>query len=562
MKRSLSVLTTLAAALLLTAAAPATARAGQEAPAGTRVEVPVHTSSPITGVTESEVSVYAPLPDSFGAHPAACDWLSYLRYRDTDGPSDAAEADRILVAQPGILEGAGAFDSVARNTVTAAAAQGRHIEFWALDRRSNCLEDATGRRAALAAHDPGLAVDYYYRGKSADGRTFAGYADNAQLGWLGGVGIQQTVQDEYDLLAEELPSQALRREKVLCGGHSLGGTITGFFATWDFGGHPGYEQCGGYFALDTTISTSLSSLSGMPALSTVLPDPGLGYAATQAALDAGAVPRSLRLPALINPETMNLLGIAGLYADLAPTAESTLAVDASDPDVDTTERMLFSRNLVNFLTGTPSVKDFRLTDSAALGALLDNNSEPLAFLQSATGFFSGGPVAAKDFPLPYDLTQVPALSSLQGMLGTDPKAIPSRPDGPLYGWSDYDQVSTGPFTDPSREVTDIGELARSFAEQPLDFTEEYFPTKLVTDIYQAGSPQIARHMPYSDGIAAHPVINLEAGSGLVVQNGIPAGRTVIAPGYHHLDVVTGAPVQNDGSADPISTNLAAFATGH
>ena len=562
MRRSLISLPVLAAGLLLAAVSPGMAQSSADAPTGNRVEVPVHTSSPITGVTESEVSVYLPLPSSFGPHPAACDWLSYLRYRDAGGPADSASADRILVAQPGILEGAGAFDSVARDTVTAAAKLGRHIEFWALDRRSNCLEDPTGRQAGLAAHDPALAIDYYYRGASINGRTFAGYVGNSQLGWLGKVGIGQTVQDEYDLLAEELPSQPLRKQKVLCGGHSLGGVVTGFFAEWDFGGQAGYNQCGGYFALDTTISTSLASLSGMPSLSTVLPDPGLDYAATQAALDSGAVPRSLQLPALINAETMNVLGIAGLYADLDPAGESTLATDASDPNIDTTERVLFSRDLVNFVTGTPSVKDFHLTNAAALGGLLDNNSEPLAFLQSAAGFFTGGPVVAKSFPLPYDLTQVPALSGLKGLLGTDPKAIPAEPDGPLYGWANYNQVTANDFTDPSKEVTDIAELARSFAEQPLDFTEEYFPTKLVTDIDQADAPQITQHMLYPNGIAANPVINLEGGSGLVVQNGVPAGRTVIAPGYHHLDVLTAAPVQNDGSADLISTNLAAFATGH
>ena len=560
MRRSLISLPVLAAGLLLAAVSPGMAQTSANTP--TRVEVPVHTSSPITGVTESEVSVYLPLPSSLGAHPAACDWLSYLRYRDANGPANSADADRILVAQPGILEGAGAFDSVARDTITAAAVMGKHIEFWALDRRSNCLEDPTGREAALAARDPGLAIDYYYHGASVSGRTFAGYVDNSQLGWLGRVGIGQTVQDEYDLLAEELPSQALRKQKVLCGGHSLGGVITGFFAEWDFNGNAGYNQCGGYFALDTTIATSLASLSGMPSLSTVLPDPGLDYAATQAALDAGVVPRSLQLPALINAETMNVLGIAGLYADLDPTGKSTLATDASDPNIDLTERVLFSRDLANFVTGTPSVKNFNLTNAAALGGLLDNNSEPLAFLQSAAGFFAGGPVVAKSFPLPYDLTQVPALSGLKGLLGTDPKAIPSEPDGPLYGWANYNQVTANSFTDPGKEVTDIAELARSFAEQPLDFTEEYFPTKLVTDIDQADSPQITQHMLYPNGIAANPVINLEGGSGLVVQNGIPAGRTVIAPGYHHLDVLTAAPIQNDGSADLISTNLADFATGH
>ena len=117
------------------------------APAGAeaaRTETPVASASPVAGITETVVSVRIPLPASVGSHPARCDRLSYLRYRSSEGPSKSADADRILVAQPGILEGAGAFDSVARNTVKAAAEKGEHIEFWALDRRSNCLEDNTG----------------------------------------------------------------------------------------------------------------------------------------------------------------------------------------------------------------------------------------------------------------------------------------------------------------------------------------------------------------------------------------------------------------------------------
>jgi hypothetical protein len=273
--------------------------------------------------------------------------------------------------------------------------------------------------------------------------------------------------------------------------------------------------------------------------------------------------RSLSLPTLINAETMNVLGIAGVAADVDPAGQSGLAAQVpANVNLETTLRLLFSRDLVGFVTGVPAAKDYRLTNAATLGALLDNNSEPLAFLQSGAGFFTGGPVVAKDFPVPYDLTQVPALSSLKGLLGTDPKAIPEDANGPLYGWANYDQVTANAFTDPGREVTDVAELARSLAEQPLDFTEEYFPTKLVTDIYQASAPQIAGHLLYPGGIAANPTINLLGGSGLVVGNGIPPGRTVIAPGYHHLDVLTAAPVRNGGGPDPISTNLAAFATGH
>lgn len=124
----------------------------------------------------------------------------------------------------------------------------------------------------------------------------------------------------------------------------------------------------------------------------------------------------------------------------------------------------------------------------------------------------------------------------------------------------YHDSQGQPFTAAADEVTDIHELARSFAEQPLDFTEWYFPTKLATDIYQAGEPQIADHLKYPDGITANPAINLLGSEGLVLRNGTPPnGTTVVAPHYHHLDVLTASPDQNSGRPELISENLAAFA---
>ncbi|MBK3639065.1 hypothetical protein JHN46_00060 [Streptomyces sp. MBT33] len=542
----------------LTAAAP-DAHAG-----GARTETPVGT---VAGVAESVVRVKVPLPASFGARPAACDWLSYLRYRSTDGPAASADADRVLVAQPGILEGAGAFDSVARNTVTRAAEQGEHIEFWALDRRSNCLEDHTG----VDSGDQHTAVDYYYRGKQVNGRTFAGFADNGQLGWMAGLGIRQTVRDQYDLLTTELPDQSLRKRKLLCGGHSLGGVVTGYFATADFDGDPattadaGYNQCAGYFALDTTVSTSLADLSGSLPGDTNVPDVGLGYGAVQAGLDSGVLPRSLSAPVLLNPETMTLLAIAGVGALQNPGGESDLpAYLPSNTNIEATNRFRFSKDTATFLTGSPSVKDFRLTNQAVLGALLDDNSVPLAFLQSSVGFFDGGPVTDKNFPAANGGSQQP------GLFGTRYKAIPAEPHGPLYTWRDYDRVgapddpgyrsSDGtPFTEAGEEVTDIQELARSLARQPLDFTEQYFPTKLVTDLELATSPQVRQLVVHPDGLTADPTLTVLAGDGLLAGR-FPADlHPVIADGYQHLDVLTAAPVQNDGRPEPVSTNLARFA---
>ncbi|MEO5876867.1 MAG: hypothetical protein ABIS86_00550 [Streptosporangiaceae bacterium] len=544
--------------------------------AESRTETPVVTSSPVTGVAESVVRVKVPLPASAGAHPEACDWLSYLRFRDVNGPAKSVDADRILIAQPGVLEGAGAFDSVARNTIAQAAARGGHLEFWALDRRSNCLEDQTGVLAGLAAKDSHVAVDYYYRNKKIDGRAFAGYPTNDQVKWLQNVGLEQTVRDQYDLMVSELPDAAVRREKTMCGGHSLGGIITAFFAQWDFDHDPatksdaGFNQCSGYFALDTQISTRLPGTAQEQAVPTATtPGVDLGPEFVKAGLNLGIIPRTLSAPAVINSETMNLLAIAGLSADLKPGGLSDLATYIpSSSNTDNTYRLLFSKDYGTFFKGSPSVRDFRLTNSAVLGALLDDNSEPLAFMQASVGFFSGGKIADKSFPVPGDLVRTPGFEGLAKLVGTEKKAIPDEPGGPLFGWLDYDQIDGTvarsadgtPFTTPAKEVSDVAELARSLSQHPLDFTEHFFPTKLVTDIALASSPQITKDAVHPEGIEANPTITLLAGDGILT--GAPTdgifGTVLVAPGYQHLDVLTAAAAQNDGRPEPISAALAAF----
>ncbi|KPI12926.1 hypothetical protein OK074_2422 [Actinobacteria bacterium OK074] len=616
-------------ALSVAPAAPVAATTG-----GTdRTETPVASTSPVTGVVETEVSLRIPLPASAGPHPAACDRLSYLRYRSASGPDDSADADRILVAQPGILEGAGAFDSVARDTVTAAATQGRHIEFWALDRRSNCLEDHTG----TASGDVAKAVGYYYGGERVQGRTFGGFLTSDRTGWLANVGLEQTVRDEYDLLTAELPDQQLRKRKVLCGGHSLGGVITGAFATWDFDGDPattadaGFNQCAGYFALDTTISTSLDDLNGTsgsgssgnsaagsgssvnsasgggssanwasgtssavnsasgtsssvtsPTVSEssnvltngtllpkgTVPDVGIGYDAVLAALRTGLLPRFLALPVVLNPETMNLLALGGLAARNAPDAQSELlSTVPNNLNIEATGRTLFSKDAGTFASGSPSIRDFRLTNAAVLGAFMDDNSAPLAFLQTSVGFFDspdGGRIVDKNFPVSNDIQGQPAL------FGTQLKAIPDQPDGPLYTWRDYDRVGAAddpgyrsangePFTSAGEEVSDIGELARSLSEQPLDFTEQYFPTRLVTDIELVDEPQLAGRLVHPEGLTANPTITFIAGDG-ILSGHVPQDKNpVVVPGYQHLDVLTAAPKQNGGGQEQVSVRLAEFA---
>lgn len=527
MPRSRPLLLSSLILLPLCAFSPAGAAPGRE-------ERPVASTSPITSVVESVVSLRVPLPGSAGVHPRACDRLSYLRWRHKDGPAKSQRADRVLIAQPGIFEGASAFDSVARNTVQAAARRGRHIEFWALDRRSNCLEDHTGRLAGLKSADVHTAVDYYYNRKAVNGRKFKGFRVGADVLFLQNIGLAQTLKDQYDLMRRELPDAGFRRSKTYCGGHSLGGLLTGFLATWDFDGDKattadaGFNQCAGYFALDSVVKAGAPSPVG-----------GEVQPSGMFLRDKDLLPY-LGFPALINPETMNALGLAGLAARNAPNAESDLQrVLPANFNLDTTLRLLFAKDAAAFLTRRPDPRELRLTNAAALGALLDNNSMPLSFLQTATGFFSGGPIVEKNFPLPNSLLAVPELGFLRNITGSAPKYVPEKV-GPLYGWK------------ANNEVTDIRQLARSFAEAPLDFTEWYFPTKLATDLYQSDAEAIRAHTLHPDGITRRPVLTVQGGAGISLTP--PVGNVVKAPGYHHLDVLTAAPRKNE----PVSTALVLF----
>lgn len=534
-----------------------------------RTESVYPSSSPVTSVISSVVTLAVPLPPDSLPHPAACDTLSYLRWRSADGPQSSSDADRVLVAQPGIFEGAGAFDSVARNTVSRAAALGKHIEFWALDRRSNCLEDHTGVQAALRTGSFDTATNYYFHGAEVDGRRFAGFADGEATAWLRDQGLAQTLRDEYDVLRLEFPDQAVRKKKVLCGGHSLGGFLTGYFAEWDFDGNPattadaGYNQCSGYFALDTTIKAGLGVRG--PQIPD-LPAPAAGLVEGGSLQLDTALP-VLRLPAVINPETTNLLALAGLAARLRPDGTNDLVRRLPDnANITATLRTLLSQDAAMFATGTPDVRQLNATNQAVLGAILDDNSQPLGFLQASLGFVGGGPVGPKTFPVPDAIAQsAPAM----GMFGDAPKASPTVYDsGTVYRWLDYDDIAglTSPearrYTSPGSEVTSIGELARSLSEPPLDFTEWYFPTRLSLDLQQTSAPSFAHNHIHPDGVNRNPILTFRTSGGIpVVDSGSPRDEVIQLPGYNHLDVLTAAPRQNNGQPEVVSTRLADFATG-
>src|SRR2546425_799256 len=83
--------------------ASTTPASATSAPAvGTLVSTPVRSTAPDAGqFVQTYVRQYDPLPASFPGHPAACDWLGYLRFRAKNGPSDPQQADAVLITMPG-----------------------------------------------------------------------------------------------------------------------------------------------------------------------------------------------------------------------------------------------------------------------------------------------------------------------------------------------------------------------------------------------------------------------------------------------------------------------------
>jgi hypothetical protein len=131
-----------------------------------------------------------------------------------------------------------------------------------------------------------------------------------------------------------------------------------------------------------------------------------------------------------------------------------------------------------------------------------------------------------------------------------------------------------PYTTRESEVSDLHQFARTSFEAPANFIEQYFPTKLLNDLQNAGkgdrSGDLA-HIMY-DGPSKHPALVVAAGDSLDnappddgppvtgdPPNSKPLSRKITIPGYNHLDVLTATRRQNDGRPEATAKTLARFA---
>ena len=172
------------------------------------------------------------------ATPARYDRVGILRV----GPRSAPN---VLILNPGTSASASYFVPLAR---TIADATNGRWQVWAVERRENLLEDHSVFNRAK-------------RGRASSQEVFDYY-----LGWT----VDPEITDHFDLIPTQdvtfarrwgmwVEIEDLRRVvrrarteglRVVLGGHSLGGSITTAYATWDFGGRSGASDLAGLVYID------------------------------------------------------------------------------------------------------------------------------------------------------------------------------------------------------------------------------------------------------------------------------------------------------------------------
>ncbi|MGH9210075.1 MAG: hypothetical protein ACRD2C_05265 [Acidimicrobiales bacterium] len=180
------------------------------------------------------------------------------------------DAENVLVLVPGTSAGAAYFTPVALDIVDAL--EGWQV--WAVDRRENLLEDHSVLEDRVDGDATTQETFDYYLGWLGDDtitehfEPVGGVAgDDASVDFAREWGMAVAVDDLHAVIEE---AAGLGGEVVL-GGHSLGGSITVAYATWDVDGEPGAANLAGIALIDggsgagqaPTVDEARAELAGL-----------------------------------------------------------------------------------------------------------------------------------------------------------------------------------------------------------------------------------------------------------------------------------------------------------
>ncbi len=419
--------------------------------------------------------------------PNEFDQAFYVRY----SLPKTIKARAVLVLMPGFLGGAANFDRLARSLV----AKDPGLEVWAVDRRSNGLEEHSRLQEALSKRDPMIAWQYHVR----DAGKPNGFKPRAaqDLKFMGFWGLQVHLEDlrRVVLLARSFG------DKVMLGGHSLGAVMVSLYAGWDFNGTPGFKDIDSLVLLDGVAGrTNAENGTSQADYQTGVVGPFGIRGAGQRGLEAGTdVPFFSAFG--FDPLGLSKLGAAALLARFDPDGTSPGGIVAYP--------------------------------ASNLAAALISGDDQYALIS----IFSVTAGQARNAKVGLNLLSVFAGGFALEVLGVEAGA--SRVD-----WEIPAQ------TDPV-ELTDPIDFATRFYNAQADFQEWYFPARLSLDIGAAGleSPVWARDSIRVWHVANTkiPVLAIRGGRGIVPNQAAykPLEQKMQQkidvrdlPGMTHLDVLS------------------------
>lgn len=396
--------------------------------------------------------------------PDELDRTTIVRFHGAD------PARAIVIAMPGFLGGAGSFEMLARHLVRRSIAASMPLEVWAIDRRSNLLEDRRGLDTAEVLGDPDAARGYYFGTDTLDGAAFPGFLGQEDLAYVSEWGLATHVGD-LEAVIGRVPAD-LRQGHLFLMGHSLGGSFAETYAAWRFpDGTRGAERLAGVILVD-----------GAEGEAPITEDEyrngtGSGLMSSPGVIEIRSTTRTFELP---------FLGVA-VYARAEIAAMQALL--APDDVIEDRGRDM----VLSTLLSLPIARIPAMTNEAAFGFAFDDASNGLSFAAVSCGTHSGGPVE-------------PYMSLFGSTL-----AHPSDPSA-TYAWIDADA------SDPL-EQTPIANIAHSWVDGRTNFGEWYFPARLSLDLaavgglaVEEGSFALAEGLRAMDGAAMDaPVLAIAAG---------------------------------------------------
>ncbi|MDV6375259.1 alpha/beta fold hydrolase [Deinococcus arenicola] len=390
----------------------------------------------------------------------------------------------ILLLMPGFLGGAGSFDRLARQIVALQP----QTAVWSVDRRSNLLEP----QGQISAANPARLAQIVRGGLPPRSKESVSYMRD----W----GLEVTLRD-WRVAVKEARTLT---PNVFIGGHSMGGSLTGLYAAYDFNGPPvdtgrGSDDIRGMVMLDGAPGL----LSNQP-LTRQNYDEGTGGV-------LGPLTGLKRLPEDPYVDTLYF------GPNLASRAAAQARLAAAQP---------------NALAPAGGLVNYPATNLAAAMVQLEQRYALLPFLALKTGRATNA------------IEGDNLIAAVLGGKNSYWVAGPKNPALPV-GW----QADPAAPSDPQ-------DFVKRFWTPLSDYSEWYFPNRLSLDL--AAVRQGTRGTPFEKDLRVWNKVSLPA-LGIVAGNGVTqvaeyqkyaalvgAKMTVdILPGAAHLDITV---ARNDGVA--------------